>query len=446
MSLRWLGTRHDRRVLLLTVLAGLPAVVVALLLLWRSDLDRAMQWPLSLALIVVWLGLSAGAKNHALRPFETIANMLAALREGDFSIRARVGDARDPLSLAYLEINSLEEILREQRLGAVEATETLRKVLEEIDIVVLAFDPQGVLRIVNRAGERLLGQPAHRLRGRTADELRLSSQLTGTTPRTVELSFPGGSGRWELRRSVVRQEGYPLRLIALSDLSRALHEEERKAWKRIIRVLSHEINNSLAPIKSISGSLHTLLRRSPLPPEIEDDVERGLGVISSRAEMLGRFMASYARLARLPAPNLAPTSVGSLVQVVADLETRVPVEVVAGPDASCSADADQLQQALINLVRNAADATLEAEGQRVRLGWEVHDARVEIIVEDEGPGLGDTGNLFVPFFTTKSGGSGVGLVLSRQIAESHGGTLVLENRTDGRGARARIAIPMGSDD
>ena len=446
MSLRWLGTRHDRRVLLLVALAGLPGVVVALLLLWRSDLDRAMQWPLSLALIVVWLGLSAAAKNHALRPFETIANMLAALREGDFSIRARVGDARDPLSLAYLEINSLEEILREQRLGAVEATETLRKVLEEIDIVVLAFDPQGVLRIVNRAGERLLGQPAHRLRGRTADELRLSSQLTGTTPRTVELSFPGGSGRWELRRSVVRQEGYPLRLIALSDLSRALHEEERKAWKRIIRVLSHEINNSLAPIKSISGSLHTLLKRSRLPAEIEDDVERGLGVISSRAETLGRFMASYARLARLPAPKLAPVPVGRLVQMVADLETRVAVEVVPGPEATCSADADQLQQALINLVRNAADATLEAEGRRVRLGWKIHDARVEIIVEDEGAGLGDTGNLFVPFFTTKSGGSGVGLVLSRQIAETHGGTLLLENRGDGRGARARIAIPMDSDD
>lgn len=446
MSLRWLGTRHDRRVLLIAALAGLPGVVVALLLLWRSGLDPAMRWPLSLALIAAWLGLSIAAKNHALRPFETIANMLAALREGDFSIRARVGDARDPLSLAYLELNSLEEILREQRLGAVEATETLRKVLEEIDIVVLAFDPHGVLRIVNRAGERLLGQPAHRLRGRTAEELRLSSQLTGTTPRTVELSFPGGSGRWELRRSVVRQEGYPLRLIALSDLSRALHEEERKAWKRIIRVLSHEINNSLAPIKSISGSLHTLLKRSRLPAEIEDDVERGLGVISSRAETLGRFMASYARLARLPAPKLAPTSVGSLVQVVADLETRVPVEVVPGPDATCSADADQLQQALINLVRNAADATLEAEGQRMRLGWEVRDARVEIIVEDEGPGLGDTGNLFVPFFTTKSGGSGVGLVLSRQIAESHGGTLSLENRGDGRGARARIAIPVGSDD
>ena len=446
MSLRWLGTRHDRRVLLLTALAGLPGVVVALLFLWRSGLDPAMRWPLSLALIGGWIGLSAAAKNHAVGPFETIANMLAALREGDFSIRARVGDARDSLSLAYLEINSLEEILREQRLGAVEATETLRKVLEEIDIVVLAFDPQGVLRIINRAGERLLGQPARRLRGRTAEELRLSGQLTGTTPRTVELTFPGGSGRWELRRSVVRQEGYPLRLIALSDLSRALHEEERKAWKRIIRVLSHEINNSLAPIKSISGSLRTLLKRGRLPAEMEDDVERGLDVISSRAETLGRFMASYARLARLPAPKPAPIPVGNLVQMVADLETRIPVEVVPGPEATCSADADQLQQALINLVRNAVDATLEAGGQRVRLGWAVHDARVEIIVEDEGPGLGDTGNLFVPFFTTKSGGSGVGLVLSRQIAESHGGTLLLENRGDGPGARARIAIPMDSDD
>ena len=384
------------------------------------------------------------AKNHAIRPFETIANMLAALREGDFSIRARVGDARDPLSLAYLELNSLEEILREQRLGAVEATETLRKVLEEIDIVVLAFDPQGVLRIVNRAGERLLGQPANRLKGRTAEDLRLSDQLAGATPRTVEISFPGGSGRWELRRSVVRQEGYPLNLIALSDLSRALHEEERKAWKRIIRVLSHEINNSLTPIKSISGSLRRLLRRSSLPADIEDDVERGLGVISSRTEILGRFMASYAKLARLPAPSLAPVSVDGLVRMVADLETRVPVELVPGPAATCSADADQLQQALINLVRNAAEATLEAEGDRVRLGWDVHAGRVEVRVEDEGPGLGDTGNLFVPFFTTKSGGSGIGLVLSRQIAEGHGGTLLLENREDRRGARARIAIPVGS--
>lgn len=439
-----LRTRHDRGVLLLSALAGLPGVIATLALLRFSSFDPGMQWLSALVVVAAWLWLSVVSREYAVRPFATIANMLAALREGDFSIRARVGDTGDSLSLAFMEMNALEAILREQRLGAVEATETLRKVLEEIDIAVLAFDPEGVLRIVNRAGERLLGQPARRLRGRTADELRLSDQLVGTTPRTVELSFPGGSGRWDLRRSVVRREGHPLQLLALSDLSRALREEERKAWQRIIRVLSHEINNSLAPIKSISESLRSLLKRNRLPIETRDDMERGLAVISSRAEALGRFMASYATLARLPMPEFAPASIGSLVRMVADLETRLPVEVVPGPEISCPVDADQLQQALINLLKNAVDATLEVGGQTVRLGWQVLGSDVEVWVEDEGPGLDDTSNLFVPFYTTKAGGSGIGLALSRQIVESHGGTLVLQNRDDGLGARARIAIPMDS--
>lgn len=439
-----LRPRHDRGVLILSALAGLPGVIAALALLRFSGLDPGMRWLSALVVVAAWLWLSVVSREYAVRPFATIANMLAALREGDFSIRARVGDAGDSLSLAFHEMNALEEILREQRLGAVEATETLRKVLEEIDIAVLAFDPDGVLRIVNRAGERLLGQPARRLRGRTAEELRLSDQLVGTTPRTVELSFPGGSGRWDLRRSVVRREGHPLQLLALSDLSRALREEERKAWQRIIRVLSHEINNSLAPIKSISESLRSLLKRNRLPIETGDDMERGLAVISSRAEALGRFMASYATLARLPMPEFAPASIGSLVRMVADLETRLPVEVVPGPEISCPMDADQLQQALINLVKNAVDATLEVGGQTVRLGWQALGGDVEVWVEDEGPGLDDTSNLFVPFYTTKAGGSGIGLALSRQIVESHGGTLVLQNRDDGPGARARIAIPMDS--
>jgi PAS domain S-box-containing protein len=389
-----------------------------------------------------WLGLTLALREHVVRPLGTLANMLAALREGDFSIRARVTDGSDALSLTYMEVNALEEILREQRLGAVEATETLRKVLEEIAVAVFAFDPEQTLRIVNRTGERLLGQPTQRLIGKTASELRLTDALTGVAPRTMEVSFPGGTGRWELRRSVVRQEGYPLQLIVLSDLSRALREEERQAWKRIIRVLSHEINNSLAPIKSISGSLQTMLGRNSLPEEIGDDVDRGLEVISSRAEALGRFMASYAKLARLPEPELVPTHVAALVQGVADLETRVAVEVVGGADVTLRADADQLEQALINVLKNAVEATLEAEGELVTIRWLTRGGMLHILIEDNGPGLADTGNLFVPFFTTKPGGSGIGLVLARQIAEGHGGTLELESRSEGRGARARITIPL----
>lgn len=440
----WRALSHDQRVVLLALAVGLPGVVMTLALLWLGPWEPRVRWTLSVFLLGSWGGLTLALREQVVRPLGTLANMLAALREGDFSIRARVGDASDdPLSLAYMEVNALEEVLREQRLGAVEATETLRKVLEEIHVAVFAFDPEGTLRIVNRAGERLLGQPSGRLIGKTAEELRLDGALEGVAPRTLEVSFPGGTGRWELRRSVVRQEGYPLQLLALSDLSRALREEERQAWKRIIRVLSHEINNSLAPIKSITGSLQGMLGRADLPGELAEDVERGLQVISSRSEALGRFMASYAQLARLPAPELSRVEVASMVRRVADLETRLPVRARPGDEVTLRADPDQLEQALINLVRNAVDATLETgAGGAVTLTWELHGRELHILVEDEGPGLGDTGNLFVPFFTTKPGGSGIGLVLSRQIAESHGGSLTLENRERGPGARARLALPL----
>jgi two-component system, NtrC family, nitrogen regulation sensor histidine kinase NtrY len=213
-------------------------------------------------------------------------------------------------------------------------------------------------------------------------------------------------------------------------------------WQRLVRVLSHEINNSLAPIQSIAGSLRRVLERRPRPPDADADLADGLEVIASRSESLGRFMASYARMARLPQPRLAPLDVGVWVRRVAGLEKRVPVVVRPGAPIVVRADGDQLDQLLINLVGNAADASLETGGG-VTVGWTASDGRLAVTVEDEGPGLPESSNLFVPFFTTKRQGSGIGLVLSRQIAEAHGGRLTLENRPDRRGAVARLELPVG---
>ncbi len=317
----------------------------------------------------------------------------------------------------------------------------LRRILEEIDVAVFAFDEDEMLRILNRAGERLLSQPSEAVLGRSAADLRLQEGLVGEAPRTMEVNLPGGQGRWELKRTVIRQEGAPMKLLVLSDLSRALREEERLAWKRIIRVLSHEINNSLAPIKSIASSLRKLLGADSVRGRLRDDLSRGLGVIVGRAESLGRFMAAYARLARLPAPTLVSTPVGPLIRRSADLETRLKVEVADGPEVSVMADPDQLDQLLINLVRNAADAAL-ACGGGVRVRWRVRgEESLEVVVEDEGQGVQDTGNLFVPFYSTKPGGSGIGLVLCQQIAEGHGGRLTLRNRDPG-GAVAILSLPL----
>ena len=442
MSGWWERIPHDYRIVVLALLAGLPGVAISLVLLWIGPYSARLQWTVMVVLLGSWFGFTFALRQRVVRPLQTLSNMLAALREGDFSIRVRGAGSRGALAITYLEANALEEVLREQRLGAVEATALLRKVLEEVDLAVFAFDEDETLRLLNRAGEALLGQPSERVIGTPAAELRLEETLRGIAPRTLELNHAGGTGRWELRRTVVRQEGHPLRLIILSDLSRALREEERQAWKRIIRVLSHEINNSLAPIKSIAGSLQRLTRRGSLPPHLDEDVESGLNVISSRAESLGRFMASYAQLARLPEPHIGAVEVDALVRRIVAIETRMEVGVQPGPDLTVQADADQLEQLLINLVRNAVDATLETNGQ-VDLSWSVIGNRLHVVVADGGPGLpADTGNLFVPFYTTKPGGSGIGLALCRQIAESHGGTLTLENSPRGTGARARLTIPL----
>jgi two-component system nitrogen regulation sensor histidine kinase NtrY len=432
---------HTRRVVLLAAGAVLPAAIVAIVLLWTTPLGTRLRWSL-VALIVVgaWVML-AGLRETVMRPLQTLGNLTGALREEDFSFRARTDQSEDPLNVAFVELNALADTLREQRLGALEASALLRKVLEEIDVAVLAFDAEGRLRLGNRAGERLLGMPSERLVGRGASELGLAEALTGGTPRVVDLSLPAASGRYEVRHGTVRQGGRPLDLLVLSDVSRALRAEERQAWQRLIRVLGHELNNSLTPIRSVTSSLEELLSRRPRPEDSEEDLRRGLALVGARAASLSRFMDGYARLARLPPPERAPVPIGDLVQRAVRLESRVPIQLQAGPDVEVEADADQIEQALINLLRNAAEASLETGGS-VRVGWTRADHQVEVWIEDEGPGLPPTANLFVPFFTTKQQGSGIGLVLSRQIAEGHGGSLVLANRPEGRGCCARFRLPL----
>ncbi|UCC82604.1 MAG: PAS domain-containing protein [Gemmatimonadota bacterium] len=431
--------RHEQRILVMTLIAGLPGTLVATILLWIGDFSTKVQWTFTLLVASIWLGYAFAVRERVIRPLQTLSNMLAGLREGDYSIRARRSNPRGPLGLAMLEANILGETLREQRLGALEATALLRRVMEEIDVAVFAFDAAGRLRLANRAAERLLDQPLERLIGRDAGSLGLSRPLE-ESPGTMDLTFQGRLGRWDVRQTTFRQGGVPHRLLVLADLSQALRQEERQAWKRLIRVLSHEINNSLAPIKSTAESLLNLTRRRPRPADLDEDVEQGLKVIAGRSEALSRFMASYADLARLPPPVPGPVEVGAWVRRVAELETRLPVAVCGGPDVTVVADGDQLDQLLINLVRNGVDAALETGGS-VEVGWQRDDGKLEVWVRDEGPGLSDTKNLFVPFYSTRPGGSGIGLVLSRQIAEGHGGTLELRNRSDRSGCVATLTLP-----
>lgn len=434
---------HDQAILAYCLLGGLPAVVFSFVWLWSAPHEPDVRATVLLLVLACWLGFAFAAQDRVVRPLQTMSNLLMALREGDFSFRARGAKRRDPLGDVLAEINGLGEILQTQRRGALEATALLAAAIKEIDVAIFAFDAERVLRLVNPAGQALLGQPAERLLGRIAGAIGLAECLEGEADRILGPSeLPRAYGRWSMRRTTFREEGRPHHLVVFGDLSRPLREEQLKAWQRLVRVLGHELNNSLAPIKSIAATLGSSIERLPRRPDWEQDMQSGLGVISARAESLERFLQGYTRLARLPPPQAAPCDLPALLGRAVALEHRLVVELQPGPPVELMADGAQVEHAIINLVKNAVEASLDHKSAKVKISWRAAAGNAEIWVEDNGAGIGETANLFVPFFTTKPEGSGIGLVLCQQIAENHGGSLALYNRDDRTGCIAIMRLPL----
>ncbi|MBZ5688283.1 MAG: ATP-binding protein [Acidobacteriia bacterium] len=450
---------YEHRISLYSFLVALPALLVSTVLVWMQPWSTSSRLALTGAELFVWWLLALALQEQTTRPLQTLANVIGSLREEDYSFRARNATADDALGELSLEVNALADMLSSEKVRTIEATALLQRVVDEIDAPLFAFDPATQLRLVNPAGEHLLRQNRIRMMGRKAKELGLHECLTATNETVVELNVGESQVRWLLRRSSFRQAGVPHTLVVLSDVSRALREEERRAWQRLIRVLGHELSNSLAPIKSIAGSLSSRVQSTDIDPAVRSDLQRGLEIIETRSASLQRFLEAYRKLAQMPKPNLKDVPLGALVSRVAALEVRVKVCVREGPEVIFQADPDQLEQMLINLIRNAADAVLEntdaaakepcepgalTQVADVIVRWDADANQVMLAIEDQGPGLLNPANVFTPFYTTKPNGSGVGLVLCRQIAEAHGGSIEISNRQDSHGCLVKVVLPRSA--
>ena len=450
---------YEHRISLYSFFVALPGLLVSLILVWMQPWSTGSRLALTGAELFAWWLLALALQEQTTRPLQTLANVIGSLREEDYSFRARNATAEDALGELSLEVNALADMLSSQKIRTIEATALLQRVVDEIDAPLFAFDPRTELRLVNPAGEHLLRQNKTRMMGRKASELGLEECLSATNETVVELNAGESQARWLLRRSSFRQDGVPHTLVVLSDVSRALREEERKAWQRLIRVLGHELSNSLAPIKSIAGSLSSRVQLTDVDPEVRNDLQRGLEIIEARSASLQRFLEAYRKLAQMPKPNLKEVPLGPLVSRAAALEMRVKVGVEEGPRITFLADPDQLEQMLINLIRNAADAVLETtsvpakklaeqaikkDAAQIVVRWDADDDQVMLAIEDQGPGLLNPANVFTPFYTTKPNGSGVGLVLCRQIAEAHGGSIEISNRRDAHGCVVKVVLPRST--
>lgn len=428
--------RFQDRILLLALLAAVPALIAAALL-WTWETSSAVRWTTFAIMTALAIGSALAVRAQVVRPLRTLANVFEALREGDYAIRGQAADAGDALGDVINEVNALSQLLHEQRLSTIEAGALFEKFVSEADIALLAFDPALHLCRINAAGESLLGRPSKDLIGRSAQELGVSALLEVASGSVVSTELAGGKGRLELRRRTFRHDGRPHELLMISDVSRALREEERRAWRRLVRVIGHELNNSLAPIKSTAGTLTRIIDQEPLASDWREDTRTGLAIIHDRAESLERFMSAYARFARLPAPNRREVDFSALARRAAALFERVHTHGEAG--VTVSIDGDQIEQVLINLIKNAVEAGDGAGDTDV--SWRTAGSDLFVEIKDEGPGIASTESLWVPFFTTKQSGSGIGLVLSREIVENHGGQIALANRPDRTGCVATIVLP-----
>jgi nitrogen fixation/metabolism regulation signal transduction histidine kinase len=429
-----------RRVWLFSLLLGLPALIFLAIFLYQRQIGVGPSILIA-TLLLLYLAIVASSLIDGLaRPIQTLSNVISSLREGDYSFRARGASSPDALGELAAEINALADLIQKQRVRSLEATALLARILEVMHAPLFAFDRDRLLQLVNNAGLELLGLPYARCFGRSVRELGLEP-LLDSRDQAIHV-FPGKPTRWLLRKAAFRQEGVPHTLLLLTDVSLPLQEEEQVAWKRLVRVLGHELSNSLAPIKSIAGSLLARVETLTGNESALHDFRRGLGVVESRADSLHRFVQSYRLLAQLPPPRLRPVAIAPLLERVVLLEQRLGVQLDPGPAATLNADPDQLEQMFINLLANAVDASLANGSEPVRATWARTGSNLSVVIEDRGLGIANTENLFVPFYTTKPAGSGVGLALAQQIARAHGGEIQLENREDGAGARATVLLPV----
>ena len=423
----------------LVLLSAVPVVPLFYYVFNDESFSRIAQFGIVIVSVVWVVAVAANVKEDFIYHLRTLSNLVEAIRTEDYSMRSSRRSEPGELAELYQQIDSLTSNLRDNRQEEFELKNLLERIVNQINVAIIACDSDDKIRMVNRLTTQLLQLSATELIGLDLEKTPLSDVLKKTGSRLVDHEFPGAAGRWQINVQHYRHEGKPGKIVFITDLKRVLGEEEISAWQRLIRVIAHEINNSLTPITSICQTLNKILSTHA---EFQDDdgLRVGLAVIEERAKGLKEFISVYARIAKLPEPQKINFEVEDLLQKVKRFFVDQPIVIEDTSGITLFGDPVHLEQLLINLIKNALEAS-QSQQEPVTISCEKGQGVFKFEVRDSGTGISNPANLFVPFYTTKAKGAGIGLTLCRQIAAKHGGQVVLENREDGQGALAQLVIP-----
>jgi nitrogen fixation/metabolism regulation signal transduction histidine kinase len=392
-------------------------------------------------------------RQHVIFQLRTSTNLVEAISSGDYSLRANNKNIAGALSDFNQLLNTLAAQLAQQSLITREKQILLAKVTDQIDVAIIATDENSAISLMNPAAERLFKKRFESIQGWPIKTLGLDSIMAKSVNKITEFELDQNKRKVYVRTDTYFELGKQHRLIFITDIQHMLRDEERQAWQKLLRVLSHEINNSLTPIASISETLSQVImqeeNRNKLDANARENLTEGLSVITERAHSLNHFIQDYQKLTHLPLPQKKLINLRPYLQSIRQLFEESNI-LLPDSDIEVFADSEQLQQVFVNLFKNAQEANDSKGGERVKqtqISWRRDDAMVHIEVIDEGAGINNQDNLFVPFYTTKKTGSGIGLTLSRQIALNHGGDLRLVNsiapsNNKVLGAKAILSLPI----
>ncbi|MGX5173583.1 sensor histidine kinase [Aliikangiella sp. IMCC44653] len=428
----------------LVLIASVPCLTLALFCMRFAGASYYLISFFAIIFLLLIIYAALTGKNRANYQLQTLSNLVEAMIDGDYTLRGR--KQSNPAFQDLLNrINLLADNLHKHKLKAEESQLLLEKIIQQMDVLVFATDNNNHIVMINDAARKTLGFNSSLDNGYKLSDIGMEDLVGYKNSGVVKLNKNSISGEFVLFKDQFYSDNQKHQLFLLTRIEKLLKEKEREAWQNLLRVLSHELNNSLTPIATFSTTMLRKINKEQQVTDIEK-FKDGLSIIKERAESLNQFITSYSQLSHLPQANKQDFNWAKKLKQLSKLFPDCCVinnfKFKQDPKHVIQADPHQMEQVFINLLKNAREAMAGLELKKIEINAEVANENLIITIKDCGSGIANPKNLFVPFYTTKKSGSGIGLTLCQQILSSHDATLHLTNRENSAGAQATIVFPV----